>query len=85
MTTGKFEKTKIEIAKKVMPHLVDPEGYGPANLGLAECAVLMSSDEKTALTPAQAGKLEKSALAMLGSALRAKGISSAAECIPPRR
>ena len=29
MTKEQFINAKTEIAKKVLPHLVDPDGYGP--------------------------------------------------------
>ena len=85
MTTKQLTSMKTEIAKRILPNLVDPEGYGPADLSMAECATLLSSNEKNVMTPAQVGKLERAALAELGDELRSKGVTSVADCIPPRR
>jgi len=85
MTREQFVRAKTEIAKKALPHLVDPEGGGSAQLTMAECALLMSKDENHVLPPVFVGKIEKNALAKLGAELRAKGVTGAADCFPARR
>jgi len=85
MTKEQFMNAKTEIAKKALPHLVDPDGYGPSGLTPSECALLVSQDEKHVVTAAQFSKMEKTALANLGGTLRSMGVMRAADCIPPRR
>ena len=75
---------KTEVAKKALPHLVDPDGYGPSGLTSQECALLMSPDEKRVAGASQFSKSEKAALANLGRALRSMGVTCVADCIPPR-
>lgn len=85
MTKEQFMNAKTEIAKKVLPHLVDPDGYGLSNLTPFECALLMAADEKHVASAAQFSKSEKAALSNLGGNLRSMGVMRAADCIPPRR
>lgn len=85
MTKEQFMNAKTEIAKKVLPHLVDPDGHGPSGLTPSECALLMASDEKHIPTAAQFSRSEKAALANLGGNLRSMGVMCVADCIPPRR
>ena len=85
MNNEKFAEMKVRAAKKALPHMVDPGRFGPPDLSLAECAVLVSRDAQSALTPAQVEAVERAALMKLGASLRAMGITSAAECIPVRR
>ena len=85
MTKEQFMNVKTEIAKKVLPHLIDPDGRGPSNLAPSECALLMAADEKHIASAAQFSKSEKAALANLGRNLRSIGVMCAADCIPPRR
>lgn len=85
MTKEQFISAKTEIAKKALPHLVDPDGYGPSNLTPSECALLMAADEKHVASAAQFSKSEKAALSNLGGNLRSMGVMCAADCIPPRR
>ena len=85
MTKEQFINAKTEIAKKVLPHLVDPDGYGPPNLTPPECALLMAADEKHVASAAQFSKSEKAALSNLGRNLRSMGVMCSADCIPPRR
>ena len=85
MTKEQFESAKTEIAKKALPHLVDPDGYGPSNLSPSECALLMAPDEKHVQTAGQFAKAEKTAMLNLGNRLRSMGVMCVADCIPPRR
>ena len=85
MTKEQFINAKTEIAKKGLPHLVDPDGYGPPNLTPPECALLMAADEKHVASAAQFSKSEKAALSNLGRNLRSMGVMCSADCIPPRR
>lgn len=85
MTKEQFINAKTEIAKKVLPHLVDPDGYGPSNLTPSECALLTAADEKHVASAAQFSKFEKAALSNLGRNLRSMGVMCSADCIPPRR
>ena len=73
------EQRKLELAKKAMPHLVDPYGRGPAGLETADCATLLS------MSPAKAALVLKGALAKLGSSLRSAGVTCVADLIPTRR
>ena len=85
MTKEQFMNAKTEITKKVLPHLIDPDGYGSSNLTSSECALLMAADEKHVVSVVQFSKFEKAALANLGRNLRSIGVMCAADCIPPRR
>ena len=85
MTKEQFMNVKTEIAKKVLPHLIDPDGYGPSNLTSSECALLMAADEKHVTSAVQFSRFEKAALSNLGRNLRSMGVMCAADCIPPRR
>ena len=85
MTKEQFMNAKTEIAKKVLPHLVDPDGRGPSNLAPSECALLIATDEKHIASMAQFSKAEKTTLSNLGRNLRSMGVMCAADCIPPRR
>ena len=85
MTKEQFINAKTEIAKKVLPHLVDPDGYGPSNLTPSECALLMAADENHVVSVAQFSRSEKAALSNLGRNLRSMGVMCSADCIPPRR
>ena len=85
MTKEQFINAKTEIAKKVLPHLVDPDGYGPSNRTPSECALLMAADENHVASAAQFSRSEKAALSNLGRNLRSMGVMCAADCIPLRR
>lgn len=85
MTKEQFINAKTEIAKKVLPHLVEPDRYGPPNLTPSECALLMAADEKHVASAAQFSKSEKAALSNLGRNLRSMGVMCSTDCIPPRR
>ena len=85
MTKEQFMNAKTEIAKKVLPHLVDPDRRGPSNLTPSECALLMAADEKHVASAAQFSKFEKAALSNLGRNLRSMGVMCSSDCIPPRR
>ena len=85
MTKEQFMNAKTEIAKKVLPHLVDPDGYGPSKLAPSECSLLIATDEKHIASMAQFSKVEKTTLSNLGRNLRSMGVMCAADCIPPRR
>lgn len=85
MTKEQFINVKTEIAKKVLPYLVDPDGYGPSNLTPSECALLMAADENHVVSAAQFSRSEKAALSNLGRNLRSMGVMCSADCIPPRR
>ena len=85
MTKEQFINAKTEIAKKVLPHLVDPDGYGPSNLTPSECALLMAADENRVASAAQFSRSEKAALSNLGRNLRSMGVMCAADCIPLHR
>lgn len=85
MTKEQFIAAKTEIAKKALPHLVDPDGYGPANLTPAECSLLTAPDEKRVASTAQILKLERSAKEHLATALRSMGYMSVADVMPVRR
>ena len=85
MTKEQFINAKTEIAKKVLPHFVEPDRYGPPNLTPSECALLIAADEKHVASAAQFSKSEKAALSNLGGNLRSMGVMCAADCIPPRR
>ena len=85
MTKEQFMNAKTEIAKKVLPHLVDPDGYGPSKLTPSECALLIATDEKHIASMAQFSKAEKTTLSNLGRNLPAMSVMGAADCIPPRR
>lgn len=85
MTKEQFINAKTEIAKKVLPHFVEPDRYGPPNLTPSECALLMAADEKHVASAAQFSKSEKAALSNLGRNLRSMGVMCSADCIPPRR
>ena len=85
MTKEQFMNTKMEIAKKVLPHLIDPDRRGPSNLAPSECALLMAADENHVASAAQFSKSEKAALSNLGGNLRSMGVMCSADCIPPRR
>lgn len=85
MTKEQFINAKTEIAKKVLPHLVEPDRYGPSNLTPSECALLMAADEKHVASAAQFSKSEKAALSNLGRNLRSMGVMCSADCIPLHR
>ena len=85
MTKEQFINAKTEIAKKVLPHFVEPDRYGPPNLTPSECALLIAADEKHVASAAQFSKSEKAALSNLGRNLRSMGVMCSADCIPPRR
>jgi hypothetical protein len=80
-----FKETKMEIVNRVLPHLTEPDIYGPTRISIAECAILMSKDEDHQLTSAQTTKIEKAALMKLGNILRSYGINKTIDCIPLRR
>lgn len=81
MTKEQFEKAKIEAARKALPHMMDPEGMGPANLTYSECALLMARDEKSIPSGDSMAKTEKAALARLGEQMRSIGVTCAADCL----
>ena len=85
MTKEQFDKSKLEIVKAIAPHLSDPERFGPPNVTLAECALIMSSSEKHIISSTQVMKIEKRALKKLSDIFRLYNISSAAECFPVKR
>ena len=80
-----FKETKMEIVNRVLPHLTEPDIYGPTRISIAECAILMSKDEDHQLTSAQTAKIEKTALTKLGDILRSYGINKTIDCIPLQR
>jgi hypothetical protein len=80
-----FKETKMEIVNKVLPHLIEPNIYGPTKISMVECAILMSKDEDHRLTPIQITKIEKTALMKLGDILRSYGINKTIDCIPLQR
>ena len=80
-----FKEIKIEIVNKVLPHLIEPNIYGPTKISIVECAILMSKDEDHQLTSAQVAKIEKNALLKLGNILRSYGINKTIDCIPFQR
>ena len=84
-TKEEFTNAKMEIAKKVLPQLVDPDGYGPSKLTPSECSLLIATDEYHIASAAQFSKVEKTALSNLGRSLRSMGVMCSADCIPPRR
>ena len=85
MTKEQFINAKTEIVKKVLPHFVEPDRYGPSNLTPSECALLIAADEKHVASAAQFSKFEKAALLNLGRNLRSMGVMCSADCIPLHR
>jgi hypothetical protein len=82
MNKEQFLNAKIEIAKRVVPHLTNPEKNGSVKISIADCALLMSKDENHIMTSPQLNKIERIALTKLGDGLRSYGVMCSADCIP---
>jgi hypothetical protein len=82
MNKEQFLNAKIEIAKRVIPHLTNPEKNGSVKINIADCALLMSKDENHIMTSSQLNKIERIALTKLGDGLRSYGMMCSADCIP---
>ena len=85
MNREQFLNAKIEIAKRVVPHLTDPEKNGSVKISIADCALLMSKDENHIMTSSQLNKIERIALTKLGDGLRSYGVMCSADCIVPKK